>query len=209
MNPSDIQRAVWAANPVAWFELHGRIEGKEVGKQLLAMVRKLKARSVPDFLARVQRWEDKQVNRLKGLRDTEAKRAAIRDQRETLVAVAEGCANVMEIETRIKSLFQDSDESPRPAVVLSSVHKAKGLEWDRVFVLNWTFSKRKPKTPAEKRAWIESHPNMARAQAVQALRAKSTEKLRRKDARVIADRTSEEALSMSDDDFARLCEEAS
>ena len=66
----------------------------------------------------------------------------------------------------------------------------------------------KPKTPAEKRQWIESHPNMARAQAVQALRAKSTEKLRRKDARVIADRTIEEALSMSDDDFSRLCEES-
>lgn len=66
----------------------------------------------------------------------------------------------------------------------------------------------KPKTPAEKRAWIESHPNSARAQVVQNLRAKSTEKLRRKDARPIADRIIEEALSMSDEEFARLCEEA-
>jgi DNA helicase-2/ATP-dependent DNA helicase PcrA len=127
-----------------------RIEGRDIGRQLVGMVRKLKARSVPDFLARLQRWEDKQLGRLKGLKEVEAKRAAIRDQRETLIAVAEGCANVSEIEQRILSLFQNSDdEGQRPAVVLSSVHKAKGLEFDRVFILNWTFNKRKPKTPED------------------------------------------------------------
>lgn len=31
MSPLDIERAVFEANPVAWFELYGRIEGKEVG----------------------------------------------------------------------------------------------------------------------------------------------------------------------------------
>ena len=62
----------------------------------------------------------------------------------------------------------------------------------------------KPKTPSEKRAWIEAHPNTARAQAVQALKAKSTEKLKRRELRPIADRAIEEALSMSDEDFARL-----
>lgn len=31
MSPEQIERAVFEANPVAWFELYGRIEGKEVG----------------------------------------------------------------------------------------------------------------------------------------------------------------------------------
>jgi superfamily I DNA/RNA helicase len=126
-----------------------RIEGRDIGRQLVGMVRKLKARSVPDFLTRLQRWEDKQLARLKGLKDDSGKTALIRDQRETLVAVAEGCASIAEIEVRINSLFQDSEEGQKPAVVLSSVHKAKGLEWDKVFILSWTFGKRKPKNFAE------------------------------------------------------------
>ena len=129
--------------------ISARIEGRDIGRQLVGMVRKLKARSVPDFLKRLSRWEDKQLGRLKSMKDSEAKVAVIRDQRETLEAVAEGCASVAEIESRINSLFQDSDDNQKPAVVLSSVHKAKGLEWDRVFLLSWTFGKRKPKTAAE------------------------------------------------------------
>lgn len=127
-----------------------RIEGRDVGRALLAVVKKLNAKSVPDFFKRLARWEDKQLVRLKGAKNSEVKIAAIRDTRETLEAVAEGCANVSEISNRIKSLFQESDdEGVKPAVVLSSVHKAKGLEWDRVFMLGWTFGKRKPKNAAE------------------------------------------------------------
>ena len=31
MNVADIERHVHGSNPVAWFEVHGRIEDKEVG----------------------------------------------------------------------------------------------------------------------------------------------------------------------------------
>jgi len=126
-----------------------RIEGKDIGRQLVGMVRKLKARSVPDFFKRLARWEDKQLSRLRNAKNAEAKTAAVRDQRETLEALAEGCASVAEIESRLLSLFQDSDEQSRPAVVLTSVHKAKGLEWDSTYLLDWTFA-RKAKTPAER-----------------------------------------------------------
>lgn len=127
-----------------------RIEGRDIGQQLIGIVKKLNAKSVPDFFKRLARWEDKQLGRLKNAKNSEAKVAAVRDTRETLEAVAEGCANVGEITARIKGLFQNSDdEGVKPAVVLSSVHKAKGLEFDRVFSLTWTFNKRKPKSPAE------------------------------------------------------------
>lgn len=127
-----------------------RIEGRDIGKQLAGMVSKMKARSVPDFLRRLSRWEDKQLKRIKDTRGYEAKAAAIRDMADTLEAVAEGCASVDEIVLRIKSMFVNSDDaSAKPAVVLSSVHKAKGLEWDNTFLLDWTFGARKAKTPAE------------------------------------------------------------
>jgi len=115
-----------------------RIEGRDVGRQLVGMVRKLKARSVPDFLRKLTAWGDKQKARVTG-RNIESKVALIDDQVATLAAVAEDCENVLAIEAKITSLFEDSENATKPAVVLSSVHKSKGLEWDRVFMLAGTF----------------------------------------------------------------------
>ena len=40
-------------------------------------------------------------------------------------------------------MFQDTDATSKPCVILSSVHKAKGLEWNRVWLLTETFRKGK------------------------------------------------------------------
>ncbi len=53
--------------------------------------------------------------------------------------VAEDAPNVQVIMLRLSSLFQDTDERSKPAVTLSAVHRAKGLEWDRTFLLEGTF----------------------------------------------------------------------
>lgn len=119
-----------------------RIEGRDIGRQLLGTVKRLKARSVPDFLRKLEAWAGKQRQRLDCGKNAAAKVSAIDDQRDTLAAVAEGCANVGEIESRLLALFQDSDENARPCVCLSSVHKAKGLEWERVALLTWTFGRK-------------------------------------------------------------------
>lgn len=50
---------------------------------------------------------------------------------ETILAVADGCDTVQQVRDRIASIFSDD----KAAVTLSSVHRAKGLESDRVFVL--------------------------------------------------------------------------
>lgn len=121
-----------------------RIEGKDIGKQLVGIVRKLKAKSVPNFLEKINRWGEKMRVRSGKSKHAEEKIAEINDQVATLIAVAEGASSVHEIESRLLDLFQDSNQNSKPAVVLSSVHKAKGLEWNRVFILSETF-RRKPK----------------------------------------------------------------
>jgi ATP-dependent DNA helicase UvrD/PcrA len=118
-----------------------RIEGRDIGKQLVGMVRKLRAKSVPDFLRKLYAWGDKQKSRISAGPKAEARMSLVTDQVETLAAVAEGCENIAAIEARLLSLFQDSDSGAKPAVVLSTVHKAKGLEWNRVFILSSTFKK--------------------------------------------------------------------
>lgn len=118
-----------------------RIEGRDIGKQLVGMVRKLRAKSVPDFIRKLYAWGDKQRKRLACGAKSESKIALVDDQVATLNAVAEGCDNIAAIEARLLSLFQDSDANAKPAVILSTVHKAKGLEWERVFILSATFKK--------------------------------------------------------------------
>jgi superfamily I DNA/RNA helicase len=127
-----------------------RIEGRDIGKQLVAQVRKFKAKSVPDFLRKVAAWAEKQTKRIEasGGRHVQSKVELVNDQALTLTTVAEGCENVEGIEKRIVDLFEDSDSTRREAVVCSSVHKAKGLEWNTVCIIEDTF-KNKDKSPEE------------------------------------------------------------
>ena len=119
-----------------------RIEGRDIGAALVAIVEKLKAASLPQFAKRVMCWGEKRKKRLAGLENVEAKYREIEDQVATLLAVAEGCSNVQEIVTRLRTLFVDSNGDRRPAVIFSSIHKAKGLEWEHVYLLRDTFRKR-------------------------------------------------------------------
>lgn len=119
-----------------------RIEGKDVGTQLKGIVRKLKAKSMPDFFIRLSRWQQRQLKRAeKTLKKDKcaAKCAEINDQADTLRAIAETVNAVHMIEQKISSLFTDSATDFRPAVVCSTVHKAKGLEWNHTFILSATF----------------------------------------------------------------------
>jgi superfamily I DNA/RNA helicase len=123
-----------------------RIAGRDIGSGLLALIRKLKARSVPDLLARISAWETKEIARMeakfsgKMKSDTFTARIdAIRDQAEMLSTIAEGSPSVNEVLTRIESLFTDDGLGTAGMITCSSVHKAKGLEADRVFLLAETF----------------------------------------------------------------------
>jgi hypothetical protein len=121
-----------------------RIEGRDIGKQLVGMVRKLKAKSVPDFLRKLEAWGDKQTARIvaAGGKHMVSKAEQIKDQVLTLQAVSQDCENISAIENKITSLFEDSDYARKPAVVCSSVHKAKGLEWSKVVLVEDTFKNR-------------------------------------------------------------------
>ena len=116
-----------------------RIEGRDIGKQLVGMIRSLKAKSIPDLMARLAAWEAKQTARLQDAKNAEKRIEQVHDIAATLSAIAESSSSVADCEARLNSLFEDTNEQSRPAVVLSSVHKAKGLEWHRVFLLSETF----------------------------------------------------------------------
>jgi superfamily I DNA/RNA helicase len=136
-----------------------RIEGRDLGKALCEIVEKLNARTVPQFMTKVEIWGEKQMNRFANTKHFEEKCEQIQDQVATLLAIAEGASAVHEIKSRLVSLFQDTGADSKPAVVLSTTHKAKGLEWHKVYMLTSTFNRKRPANAAPQ------SPEAAAAQA--------------------------------------------
>lgn len=117
-----------------------KVQGKEIGRGLVALVKKWKAKSIPAFLDRLVKWEEREEKRLRaaGTKAALARIDFVHDQAETLRALSEGLSGLKELETRIVSLFDDMSGPDSQFVVCSSVHRAKGLEAERVFVLEDT-----------------------------------------------------------------------
>lgn len=119
-----------------------RIAGRDIGKGLIALVRKFRAKSVPDLLGRINTWQTRETIRLtakfSGKLDSptyQQRLEAISDQAEMLCSLTDNCRNVDEVTNRIVALFTDDGLGDAGVVTCSSVHKAKGLEADKVFVL--------------------------------------------------------------------------
>lgn len=119
-----------------------KVEGRDVGKGLVALVKKLKAKTIPKFIEKLEAWEEREQARASKLKPAtaERKQAEIEDQAETLRTLSEGLTDVQELETRIEHLFADDAAGTRGQVVCSSVHRSKGLEAPRVFVLRSTLA---------------------------------------------------------------------
>jgi superfamily I DNA/RNA helicase len=56
---------------------------------------------------------------------------SLRDRVETIFALADGCQTLAEVKSRVYKVFDDSQKG----VTFSTVHKAKGTEAERVFIL--------------------------------------------------------------------------
>lgn len=120
-----------------------RVEGRDIGKTLANIIKKFKAATILEFHQKLDRWRDLQTARALVRHHGREKVQYIVDQYETIDAISDGCSTAAEVEQRLLTLFQDSDANIKPAVVFSSVHKAKGLEWERVFLLQSTFNRKR------------------------------------------------------------------
>lgn len=139
-----------------------RIQGRDIGAGLIALVRKLStgkaAGSIPALFERLARWEERELLRLDKLGKLEAHGDAIRDKAETLRVVAEGTTGPKELEARLDALFSDTGNGG--TIICSSVHKAKGLEAQRVFILRPTLNPKPPKGKVRTPKQIQEERNI-------------------------------------------------
>jgi len=117
-----------------------RMLGRDIGDGLLKLVRRSRAESVRDLLSWVDAWAERQAEQLM---KKDKSPDLPRDQAECLRRIAAECATVADVESKVRSLFDD-EATDDERITLSSTHKAKGLERDRVWLLRSTYLRNLP-----------------------------------------------------------------
>lgn len=110
------------------------ILGRDIGKSLMNLVKKVQKRrrvySLADSLDALMEYGNQEVRKLNRLGKS-MRAQSLRDRVETILALSDGCSTVAQLERKINQVFSDDAEG----VTFSSVHKTKGGEADRVFIL--------------------------------------------------------------------------
>lgn len=112
------------------------IQGRDIGKSLGWMLRRSKKDNVSEFLSWLHKWQGEETERIIKKKGDPS---AINDKVECLEVLCENAHSIDEVMGRIKTMFDDNDKTGENKIVLSSVHKSKGKERDRVWLLENTF----------------------------------------------------------------------
>jgi DNA helicase-2/ATP-dependent DNA helicase PcrA len=121
--------------------VQARVRGKNIATGLVKMIDDASKITVAyesawraTFTKQLQRLVDVRIETLAAKEHTEVQQETVHDQHECITTFLEGSPDIADAETlkdRLQALFADETA----AVWLSSIHKAKGLEADRVFIL--------------------------------------------------------------------------
>ena len=104
----------------------------------MEIVKKLRVQRIEEVAIELERYHAKEMTKLLK-RDphlAKTKIAQLHDNVDTINTLAETVASVEELTRKLEMLF--NDETGAASVMCSTVHKAKGLEADRVWVLEDT-----------------------------------------------------------------------
>lgn len=114
-----------------------RVKGRDIAKNLTVIVKEIagkKGLDMQDFAEKLDAWKGRKVSKIKAIgKEVENKIEKVEDEALGVLAVYES-GEYMSPEALIadiEGLFSDG----RAAVTLSSIHRAKGLEADRVIIL--------------------------------------------------------------------------
>lgn len=129
------------------------VEGRDIGKGLMALASKWKVRGIDALVTKLDAYESREVSRLMA-KGREAQAANVSDRCETLrvmCSMLKPQATVDDLRAEINKLFQDTDSGrPSSTLTLSTIHKAKGREWDRVF---WLGRNKYQPSPFARQEW--------------------------------------------------------
>ena len=112
------------------------IKGKDIGINLISLIEKIaqkyKAENLNDFLESLSDYQNKESEKLTRLNQTR-KLETLLDSIECIQNFSEDSDTISEIIEKIDRIFSDYSTS---GITFSSIHKAKGLESDVVYLIN-------------------------------------------------------------------------
>ena len=106
------------------------VRGRDIGKGIISLIKKSKAYSVDELIRWADNWRIAEITKATRL-DSKDRIQIIQDKFDTLYALTDGANSVADVVERCETLFSDDNIG----VTLSSIHRAKGLEADNVFIL--------------------------------------------------------------------------
>lgn len=146
-----------------------RVEGRSIGEGLVKLAMRWKrVKTVAQLEEKLSAWENTEIKKAQD-RDQNDRCATIEDQVGTLRILIDNCEGSDSIEKlirNIREMFSDSDGNQKKVLTLSTIHKAKGREWNRVFALG--MDKYSPSRWAKKDWEISQEKNLCYVQVTRA-----------------------------------------
>jgi len=110
--------------------IKAQIKGADIGKNLINIVKKINGFSIEDIMTGIDKWESDELARLTKRHAAQSAFQITTDKAETLRLIADNSRDSNDMVNNIAKLFADDIVG----VVLSSIHKAKGLEAKIVYI---------------------------------------------------------------------------
>jgi DNA helicase-2/ATP-dependent DNA helicase PcrA len=114
------------------------VEGRDIGRSLTKLVRKWKkVKKIKHLRIALEKHLGREVKRLSKKSNTGGQIHSLQDKIDSLNAIMETMYDydhVNKLTQKINSLFQDTEGRHKQVLTLSTIHKAKGREWNRVYI---------------------------------------------------------------------------
>lgn len=107
------------------------VRGADIGKFLSGLVIGFNTKTITEFNSKVDEWENAQLEQLEKRRASASVKETICDYADVLREFGKQCANPFDITAMIDRIFSDDVDG----TIFSSVHRAKGLEADTVYII--------------------------------------------------------------------------
>jgi len=115
------------------------VKGRDIGTNLINMIKKTNRKQIKDVMERLERELSRIIGKVvtkQNCTAAEARETEIykiyEDKLKAIEVLSEGLILTQEVIDRIKMIFSDDNKN---GICLSTIHKAKGLESDKVFII--------------------------------------------------------------------------
>jgi len=118
-------------------DIPAALAGRDMAKTLSTLARRSKKTTAKQLRAWLTNHLQSEKDRLE-VEGYDQRYEYIKDKVHCLLALSEGMGTVDDVINRIQKIFSDTDD--KNVILCSTVHKAKGLERDKVWMLRNTFN---------------------------------------------------------------------